>query len=84
MVHIFWGDHPFKLRVGVFGNFFWCARWRGLPKESHAGMAGGVVKIFRRSIIEGNARDCEESAKIPQKSRLVYIMHIMRHNKCAN
>ena len=51
MVYIFWVYHPFKVRVGVCGNFFWCVRWRGLPKESHAGMTGWFGKdISGRSI----------------------------------
>jgi hypothetical protein len=75
MVYIFWGDHPFKMRVGVCGKIFsvkkeWvsfifcCARCRGLPKESHAGTAGWCGKdFFRRSIIEDNARNGEKSQK---------------------
>jgi hypothetical protein len=65
--------------------FFWCARWRGLPKESHAGMTGGCGKdFFGRSISEGTRETAKKSAKIAQKSLLVYIIHLMRQNKNAN
>ena len=61
MVYIFLGDHPFKLRVGVFGIFFRCMRSRGLPKESHAGTTGWCGKDFRAiHNEEKNARDGEK------------------------
>lgn len=55
MIYIFGGDHPFKLRVGVCGKFFFgeegvvgfifcCSRSRGLPKESRAGTTGWCGK----------------------------------------
>ena len=80
MAYIFWGDHPFKLRVGVFGKFFFgvCGDG-GYLRSPTQDRGGGVVKIFRGALSIKKRANPRKYTKIPQKSRLVYIMPIMRH-----
>ena len=48
MVYIFWVYHPFKMRVGVCGKFFFGVRGgEGYLRSPTQERPGGVVKIFR-------------------------------------
>ena len=85
MVYIFWGDHPFKLRVGVFGNFFWGVRGgEGYLRSPTQERGGGVVKIFRACAIHKKTREpsqiCKNNAKNRRSLHNAYYATI----KCAN